>query len=298
MGALDAARGGLGGHAYGLGAISAGAIKRPGGGPSALRFGSLRGYSWRRSVALPSGFVLPAAVGGTPPYTYTASPRPGGVAFAAATRTLSGTPIAAGTTTVTYAATDSADTPATVTGEFEFEIVATNARLTSQDYGARRLGLETLPAPFKLWLFRGTVNVLSADITIFDRRVGQTAVGNLIDDEGNNLAGDALTEALTVTNSAGLSMLIDRIVNLNTSDRMQLRESDSAIHMRAFLDDAWGTGPRPSIYIRIANETMEAEYDRAFGSNYEFRDGSGYDTFLRTMDSGVVALLAVAPPSP
>ena len=33
MGALDSARGALGGHPYGAGAISAGAIPRPGGGP-------------------------------------------------------------------------------------------------------------------------------------------------------------------------------------------------------------------------------------------------------------------------
>ena len=48
---------------------------------------------------------LPVATGGTAPLTYTLTSVPG-LNFAASTRTLSGTPNTAGTTTLTYRVTD------------------------------------------------------------------------------------------------------------------------------------------------------------------------------------------------
>ena len=51
--------------------------------------------------------VLPAAAGGTPPLTYSLSPTlPAGLAFDPVTRTIAGTPTAAGVTTYTYTVTD------------------------------------------------------------------------------------------------------------------------------------------------------------------------------------------------
>ena len=52
-------------------------------------------------------FVLPAATGGTAPLTYSLSPElPAGLSFDAATRTISGTPQAAGSSLYTYTVTD------------------------------------------------------------------------------------------------------------------------------------------------------------------------------------------------
>ncbi len=59
--------------------------------------------------------TLPAAVGGAGPYTYTLGPLPAGLSFDRSTRRLSGTPTAPGATRMTYAATDAADPPVTVT---------------------------------------------------------------------------------------------------------------------------------------------------------------------------------------
>jgi hypothetical protein len=59
--------------------------------------------------------TLPVATGGTPPYTYTLTPLPGGLSFRATERVLSGTPTTAGTTTATYTATDAANVSASLT---------------------------------------------------------------------------------------------------------------------------------------------------------------------------------------
>ena len=65
--------------------------------------------------------TLPVATGGTPPYTYMLSPIPAGLDFTAASRSLSGTPTTAGTTDVTYTATDDTGTSATLT--FKIEVI-------------------------------------------------------------------------------------------------------------------------------------------------------------------------------
>ena len=59
--------------------------------------------------------TLPVATSGTLPYTYTLSPIPTGLDFTAASRSLSGTPTTAGTTDVTYAATDATGASAALT---------------------------------------------------------------------------------------------------------------------------------------------------------------------------------------
>ena len=69
------------------------------------------------TVGTPVSLTLPSATGGTPPYTYTLTPLlPAGLSFDAATRVLSGTPTTATPATpVTYTATDSAGTTASLT---------------------------------------------------------------------------------------------------------------------------------------------------------------------------------------
>ena len=67
--------------------------------------------------------VLPAAEGGDGTLSYTLATLPAGLAFDAATRTLSGTPEASGTSTMTYTATDADDSsPDTDTLEFGIEV--------------------------------------------------------------------------------------------------------------------------------------------------------------------------------
>ena len=65
---------------------------------------------------------LPQALGGTPPYTYTLTPTPPGLAFDAAARSLTGTPTTSGTTAVTYTAAGA--TGADVSLTFTIEVTA------------------------------------------------------------------------------------------------------------------------------------------------------------------------------
>ena len=79
-----------------------------------------------------TNLVLPAATGGTGAVTYTLTPElPAGLAFTAATRTLSGTPTATAATTVyTYLATDS-NTPTASTAQLKFSLTVEANRMPS-----------------------------------------------------------------------------------------------------------------------------------------------------------------------
>lgn len=86
---------------------------------------------------LMSPVILPIATGGTGDLTYSVSALPSGLTFNAATRTISGTPTAIGTTTITYMVTDSALPAVEVTDSFDITIIsgsfafsATQAALT------------------------------------------------------------------------------------------------------------------------------------------------------------------------
>ncbi|MYA72287.1 T9SS type A sorting domain-containing protein, partial [Candidatus Poribacteria bacterium] len=79
-------------------------------------------------VGTPVDLMLPAAIGGTPPYTYTLSALPIGLAFDGITRQINGTPTTVGTTNATYTATDntgaSASLTFTITVEMNLDINA------------------------------------------------------------------------------------------------------------------------------------------------------------------------------
>ncbi|MXX36736.1 MAG: T9SS type A sorting domain-containing protein [Gemmatimonadetes bacterium] len=87
-------------------------------------------------------WVLPEASGGAGALTYSVSALPAGLAFDAATRTLSGTPTAAtdGATEVTYTATDDDDDTATrtftiaITEEGTVPVFAADASINAQTY--------------------------------------------------------------------------------------------------------------------------------------------------------------------
>ena len=66
--------------------------------------------------------VLPEATGGTSPYEYTLTNLPTGLSFDGNTRTVSGTPAAAGTTTATYTVTDSGSPQGTATASLTITI--------------------------------------------------------------------------------------------------------------------------------------------------------------------------------
>ena len=79
------------------------------------------------TVGTAVNLTLPIATGGTAPYTYTLSPIPAGLSFtaAAASRTLSGTPTTAGTTNVTYTATDATNASIALTFAIEVTVDTT-----------------------------------------------------------------------------------------------------------------------------------------------------------------------------
>ena len=70
-----------------------------------LRLDTPDNQNYRLGTAIPN-LELPVATGGTAPLTYTLTGLPPGLTFNAGTRTLSGTPNTAGTTTLTYTVTD------------------------------------------------------------------------------------------------------------------------------------------------------------------------------------------------
>ena len=290
MGALDIARGGLGGFEYGAGAISGGAIPRPGGSPPVFGLSAVRSFRGRVNLGIPgSGIQLPVAVNGTPPYTYAATGLPTGLAFGAATRRITGTPTAThATREVSYTATDS-ETPAnTITRTFQFPVVGNTAPITRDDWDYRGYGLPTRTT-YLLALLQGTVNVGSANQVVWRRPPDGSAIGLLLDDDGNAIADLA---NMTFT-AAGESILISRMTFLVSQDRVELRERATPdVHFGTYVSSTLGS---PSLFLRVANDMNEVPYDRGFGSNGQWRRSSpDLGAFLQTIDNGVRYILAVA----
>ena len=82
---------------------------------------ALAPQNFQRNVAI-ADLTLPAATGGTAPYTYAATGLPAGLSFAAATRVLSGTPTTIGASNVTYTVTDA--NSASAPFQFQIRVVA------------------------------------------------------------------------------------------------------------------------------------------------------------------------------
>ena len=291
MGALDAARGGLGGFPYGTGAISGGAISRPGGEPPVFSLRSPRNYRGRVAAAIPTaGLVLPAASNApTDPVTYSIANLPSGLAFDASTRKITGSPTAAhAAREVTYTATDSS-TPAEVLAQtFEFPVVSSTADLTLDDWNNRGYGLETR-TPYILALLESTVQVGFSNIIVWRQPPSGSTIGLLVDEDGNfstDFSGMTFT-------AAGETLFVSRMDFLISQDRVELRETTDA-HFGGYIS---GTLGAPSLFLQtLAGGEQEVPYDRGFGANAQWRrDTPDLGAFLSTIDSGVLYILAVAP---
>ncbi len=92
--------------------------------------------------------VLPAAVGGTPPYEYALTPAlPPGLSFDAAARTISGTPAEAmAPATYTYAVADAASSSATL--QFAIEVISSVASEQAGELPGELTVRANFPNPF------------------------------------------------------------------------------------------------------------------------------------------------------
>ena len=145
-----------------------------------------RDYRGRVGAAIPSGgIILRGASGGVAPVTYGTSNLPAGLAFDATTRAITGSPTSAHSSrAVVYSATDSSSPAETVTATFEFPVVGSTAALTRDDFDHRGYGLSTRTV-YMLALLESTVAVGSGNVTTWRRPPDGSAIGLLLDDDGN-----------------------------------------------------------------------------------------------------------------
>ena len=154
---------------------------------------------------------LPAASGGTPPYTYAATGLPPGLTFASSTRTISGTPTTAGTYEVEYTVTDDGNK----TASRSFDITVTTAPPTcnptfgNQSVSDKPWTSGTGIAPFTLPLASGPNCSLSYTLSpalpagvalnASTRRVSGTPTGTMARTRYTWRAGDTGGAAATLT---------------------------------------------------------------------------------------------------
>ena len=250
-----------------------------------------RDYRGRVGAAIPTaGIILPGAKGGIAPYTYALTNFPVGLAFAAGTRAITGSPTGTyATREVTYTVTDSATPAAVATQTFEFPVVGSTAAITRDDWDNRGYRLETRTT-YLLALLQGTVAVGSGNVTVW-RRPPQSgaSVGLLLDDDGN-----AITDLADMTLTAfEQTNLISRIIFLVSQDRVELRKTGTPTHLGTYISSTLGS---PALYMRTLDDGEQVvPYDRGFTSNAQFRRGSpDLGAFLQSIDNGVRWLLAVA----
>ena len=189
--------------------------------------------NYTRGIAI-TNLQLPAATGSTAPLTYTLTALgglPAGLSFNASTRTLSGTPSTAGTTTLTYRVSDTngANTTATFTVTVNDDLALTASG--NRDYAVDRAisGLE-LPvatggtAPLTYTLTGSGDSALPAGL-IFDpgtrtlsgtpSALGTTTLTYRVTDA--NGANTTATFTVTVNNDLGLTAPDDQNYTLNTA---------------------------------------------------------------------------------
>ena len=149
---------------------------------------------------------LPQALGGTPPYTYTLTPTPPGLAFDAAARSLTGTPTTLGTTDITYAAADA--TGADVSLTFTIEVTAFNPLDANRDGEVTILDLVLVALNFgKIVSAEGHPADVNAD--------GQVDVADLVEVAG------ALTDSAAAPFIADELPAIEALETLHAADMEQ-----------------------------------------------------------------------------
>ena len=251
-----------------------------------------RDYRGRVGAAIPaSGIILPKARGGTAPITYSISNRPSGLSFNATTRAITGNPIAAhATRTVTFTATDSSTPAEVLTATFQFPVVGSTAALTRDDFDNRGYGLDTRTV-YLLALLQGTVNVGSANVTVWRRPPDGTAIGLLLDDDGNTISD--LTDM--TFNAGGETVFVNRATFFISQDRVEMRRAaPSSVHFGTYISTGLNS---PMMTLQIGTASNTINYERGFTSNAQWRRSSpDLGSFLQTFDSGVRMLIAVSSP--
>ena len=208
----------------------------------------MRRLRGRRNVAVPAGVVLPPARGGTPPYTYSVEDLPTGAQFAAATRTLSGSPSAAGENTVTYKAEDADGNEAVRTFAWDvLDVLATDAVML-QDFDGGKVGYGVSDFAFA---FAGTyISGTNLGFTNATPWAGspRTAVGSVVDDPYARLT----------LPTGGLMSRIDYRAGDNP-DRLRLFDSNEDLDGNAVDSDigAWARANGDlNLYLQRSNTTV------------------------------------------
>ncbi len=163
-----------------------------------------------------TGLELPAATGGTEPLTYTLTgpsggALPGGLEFEASTRTLSGTPSTAGTTTLTYRVTDANGASTSV----DFMVTVNNS-LVLDTPDDQSYMLDTAIPGLTLPAATGGTAPLTYTLT----GPGDSALPGGLTFSGRILSGTPSTAATTVltyrvTDTNGASTSMDFMVTVN-----------------------------------------------------------------------------------
>ena len=164
-----------------------------------------------------SDLILPAATGGTAPYSYAATGLPTGLAFAPSTRVLSGTPTVIGSSNVTYTVTDANSN--SFPFQFQFRVVAalimlpdpTDRTLTvGSDYGFTMAVATGGTAPYSYsiaGLPDGMVfDVETREITGVPETPGVYDVTLAVSDSGSPIQTETQVFVLTVRSASALSL--------------------------------------------------------------------------------------------
>ena len=188
---------------------------------------SLSPQNYQRNVAI-SDLTLPTATGGSSPYVYAVTGLPTGLAFAAGTRVLSGTPTLIGTSTVTYTVTDS--NGLIFTYQFSIRIVAT---------------LIILPDPIDRTLTAGThytftVASATGGTSPYVHSVQDLPAGIVFDEQTRELSGtpsvpDVYTIILSVVDSGTPQQTAQQTFDLTV-------RSASALSLQVIADRAFEPG--------------------------------------------------------
>ncbi len=166
----------------------------------ALSFGgeTIDAQTYTANTAIPN-LTLPVATGGTAPYSYALSDVPSALAFAAATRVLSGTPDAElAATTYTYTATDSAVPPAAVTLDLVITVAAEAASSDATLAGLTLSGGATLNPVFAPATLTYTADVAN-DVATLTVTPTATDAGATIAVNGTAVTSGSASTAITLT---------------------------------------------------------------------------------------------------